>query len=625
MLDPAVLPVTVYTGDYTTGVAFTVIGSGRITHLVSHNHDFTNAGVLRLYDDATREQLATMKVPPVAGWQNLELPTPVPVIAGRRYLMSFHADGEQATTYPYQDGVPVSKSPNLVDMRGTYENGNAYPTYDGGQYYWLDVIFQKGLDLYDDDTQRFLDASGLNESYALALDGLVLGLKAHGLWSKMAAIYPFIGGTADLHKWNLKDPRDTDDAYRLSFIGGIGGIHTDALGYQANEHAGTVVNGGYADTHLIPRGIFGQEDTSLAFFSLADMPVTQRCDMGCFAWEGGQQRFHIIARYAPSEFYFGMAEDGASNTYVPASDGLFVATRNGSIQSGYRNGVLVGETNVPSIWLPNVSVWVGGINSFAERSDLPCGFASIGTGLSAADNANLNTVVRNYQIALGRVAWSPEVMPGLMAWIDPAQDTYVEGERIVTYREHSPAHLTFTTDGVNGPIFHTMPPRLEFPNPNVGLVAANVNLGLDGLTFVLVDKAADLINFPMKIVSGTDNDGWEFRSDGAAIQIVERYATSGIVFSTPFADSVGVNALHILRVQGGVRSDVWLNNALHQGGAAPGHNTPLDLWIARRAGGYHWRGEMYEVLAFAGPVSDADLTKLREYLIAKHALYGVWE
>ena len=60
----------------------------------------------------------------------------------------------------------------------------------------------------DPDTPAYLTATGLDASFAPALDGLVVGLKGYGLWTKMAAIYPFIGGTAALHKWNLKDPRD---------------------------------------------------------------------------------------------------------------------------------------------------------------------------------------------------------------------------------------------------------------------------------------------------------------------------------------------------------------------------------------------------------------------------------
>ena len=252
---------------------------------------------------------------------------------------------------------------------------------------------------YDADTIAYMNATGLDSSFAPALDGLVVGLKDYGLWDEMEVVYPFIGGTAALHKWNLKDPQDTDAGYRLTFNGGT---HSTALGYRPNAQ-GAVSSGGYADTHLIPSDELSVNSTHLAYYSLADVPPTSRCEMGCYNWAGSGSRFHIIARYQPSEYYYGMSEDGFTNVSVPASSGLFVATRTASnAQAAYRNGIGVGTSTAASIALPPVSVWVGGINLFVDRSDLPCGFASIGNGLSAQQNADLYTVVQAYQTALGR-------------------------------------------------------------------------------------------------------------------------------------------------------------------------------------------------------------------------------
>jgi hypothetical protein len=47
----------------------------------------------------------------------------------------------------------------------------------------------------------------------------------------MKAIYPFVGGTASTHKWNLINPQDTDAAFRMVFNGGW--THS-ANGVQAN-------------------------------------------------------------------------------------------------------------------------------------------------------------------------------------------------------------------------------------------------------------------------------------------------------------------------------------------------------------------------------------------------------
>jgi hypothetical protein len=44
---------------------------------------------------------------------------------------------------------------------------------------------------------------------------IVTNLKASGVWDKSKAIYGMVGGTAAAHKWNWKDMRDLDAAFRL--------------------------------------------------------------------------------------------------------------------------------------------------------------------------------------------------------------------------------------------------------------------------------------------------------------------------------------------------------------------------------------------------------------------------
>ena len=68
----------------------------------------------------------------------------------------------------------------------------------------------------DADAQAFITAAGITDStQQSAIDTLVKQLKGYGIWSKMKAVYPFVGGTATTHKYNLKDPRDLNAAFRL--------------------------------------------------------------------------------------------------------------------------------------------------------------------------------------------------------------------------------------------------------------------------------------------------------------------------------------------------------------------------------------------------------------------------
>jgi hypothetical protein len=67
----------------------------------------------------------------------------------------------------------------------------------------------------DPDAQAFLTATGITDpTITSAINTLVISLKNDGVWSRMVAIYPFVGGTADTHKYNLKNPQDTDAAFR---------------------------------------------------------------------------------------------------------------------------------------------------------------------------------------------------------------------------------------------------------------------------------------------------------------------------------------------------------------------------------------------------------------------------
>ena len=72
---------------------------------------------------------------------------------------------------------------------------------------------------YDPDAQAFITATGISGADADAINQLVIDLKDYLLWDLIDAFYPFIGGTSTSCKYNLKDPQDTDGAYRMSFNG----------------------------------------------------------------------------------------------------------------------------------------------------------------------------------------------------------------------------------------------------------------------------------------------------------------------------------------------------------------------------------------------------------------------
>src|SRR3982751_3141685 len=92
----------------------------------------------------------------------------------------------------------------------------------------------------DVDAAAFITAAGITDpTQQTAINNFVVSLKAANIWTKMLAFYPFVGGTPKSHKFNLKDPRDLDAAFRLVFSG-AGNLHS-AAGFAAG-------GSGYADT-----------------------------------------------------------------------------------------------------------------------------------------------------------------------------------------------------------------------------------------------------------------------------------------------------------------------------------------------------------------------------------------
>ena len=96
---------------------------------------------------------------------------------------------------------------------------------------------------YDADAQAFFTAveGGGDTLTTTEKDGtntLVLAMKSSGVWDKLVAFYPFVGGTETSTKWNLKDPRDLDAAFRITWIG-TSNASWNSKGYTQNGTDGT--------------------------------------------------------------------------------------------------------------------------------------------------------------------------------------------------------------------------------------------------------------------------------------------------------------------------------------------------------------------------------------------------
>lgn len=129
------------------------------------------------------------------------------------------------------------------------------------------------MPVIDTDAQTFITAAGItNTTQIAAVDRLVKSLKDANIWTKMKAIYPFVGGTATAHKYNLKDPQDLDASYRIVF--GASGVTHNSRGVQFSGMSGTA----WADTKCAP---------NVAFSAINNFHISGYFYYDTLDWRGG--------------------------------------------------------------------------------------------------------------------------------------------------------------------------------------------------------------------------------------------------------------------------------------------------------------------------------------------------
>ena len=258
----------------------------------------------------------------------------------------------------------------------------------------------------DADATAFIEAAGItDETQKSAINTLVTDLKSYGIWTKMKAIYPFVGGTATTHKWNLKDPRDLDVAYRLQFFGGW--VHS-ATGIKPNG------SNAYANTFIKPANVFTLGSASGGAYSRENTATDSRNEYGCGIPFGNSPHFAMRSRLA-GFFYADTWSNGtAGRIQVATSDtlGLSSVSRTAAnVYKAFRQGVQFGTTNTNTETQTNLNqltmdITIGAFNTNTggQTSYLvnEQAFTFFGDGLTDAEVANLYTAVQAYQTSLGR-------------------------------------------------------------------------------------------------------------------------------------------------------------------------------------------------------------------------------
>lgn len=248
------------------------------------------------------------------------------------------------------------------------------------------------------DATRFLTATGITDpTITLAIQNLVSDLQSNLLWDKIKAFYPFVGGSATTNKYNLKDPQDTDAAFRLTMIGGL-----------THNSNGVTGNGttGYMDPHFTKSNFNGQNDAGVLVYCRNNFGDGAKGLYGAIDSSFSGTRFLPKLGSIAYKSIFSGTGSGITNT---DSSGLWIHTRTGSSADKiYRNGTLFqtqnftssSNTTTASILILAVD-YDNGALKYQQADANICTFAFT-NGLDDADKVTLSTIVNTFNTTLSR-------------------------------------------------------------------------------------------------------------------------------------------------------------------------------------------------------------------------------
>ena len=247
-----------------------------------------------------------------------------------------------------------------------------------------------------DPAAAFLAAAGITDpTITAAINTLVNDLVGYGIWTKMKAIYPFVGGTAVTHKFNLKDPRDLDAAFRLVFFGGWTHSANGALPNGSNAYANTYFN----------QFISGQQNS--AHISYYSRTTSNGTEIEIGSTTSGFANGSLIEIRTSGVTFFKINTISSYLSYTdPNAKGFYVANRTlSNLTNAWKNGIKEASGTTASTTPANNNLYLGAANNSGVAqffTTKECAFSSIGDGLSDTEAANYYTAVQAFQTTLNR-------------------------------------------------------------------------------------------------------------------------------------------------------------------------------------------------------------------------------
>jgi hypothetical protein len=247
--------------------------------------------------------------------------------------------------------------------------------------------------------ERVLLSGGtLNVTISAATNTFFTTLKSTGVYSKMKAMYPFVGGTAASHAINAL----TSTQYTITWFGGM------THGVSGSTGNGT---NGYGRTGYL-NGSWSANSISQGFYQITENTPTSSFEtiIGGF---GSVPYVQIGTNYTfSSQNRYGI-RNGLDTFFLTANtgniDGFYINNRNSSTIIGlYRcNNLVLSGSNTYTTGVGTLQQFIFALSennnpSVGTYANQTLSFAFIGDGFTTQQMTDLYNAVQAYQTSLGR-------------------------------------------------------------------------------------------------------------------------------------------------------------------------------------------------------------------------------
>jgi len=253
--------------------------------------------------------------------------------------------------------------------------------------------------VWDQNALDFLGAAGITVSgQSNAVNQLCVNAKANGWWSLCDVIYPFVGGTATTHKYNLKNPA----AFQITWNGTP---TQDANGVTGN---GSSMYGLTGYTPSSSGVQYVQNSAHMFVYSGTTTPTDAGIMMGSYLWSGGTAARGYLRRNGTFLDAGGLNSDTITSMVNASSDFrgplIVIRTSSTAVAAGARS--VYGTSSIASTASEGAQVALmcrydqgGTADNF---STVNLRGASIGAGMSQAQWDLMRADWDTYEAALSR-------------------------------------------------------------------------------------------------------------------------------------------------------------------------------------------------------------------------------